>query len=210
MAGPRSSRRITAAAVVAALLLPAVSVTGGCAGRTSRAAQGASDDVTYAEGRDADLLRAAAAGNVFKVRDLLDAGASINARTPNGSTPLMGAIYYGYPQTAEMLISRGADVTIPNDQGATPLHQAAWNGEAHIARLLVIYGADVDARTRDGITPLMWAAVQGQDEASQVLIQAGAEVDARSPNGQTAADFAAQSGHAAMAAFLASVAKGGG
>lgn len=204
---PRHGRRLAAVLALLTLALPLPSLLSGCAGRTSRAAQGPSDDVTHAQGRDADLLRAAAAGNVFKVRDLLDAGANINARTPNGSTPLMGAVYYGFPQTAEMLISRGADVTIPNDQGATPLHQAAWSGLSHIAQLMVVYGADVDARTKDGITPMMWAAVQGQDALVKVLIQSGADINARSPQGQTARDFAAQAGHTEVAAFLDEVAR---
>ena len=47
---------------------------------------------------------------------LLDRGASINARSPNGSTPLMMAARYGVEASVRWLLQRGADATLRNDR----------------------------------------------------------------------------------------------
>ncbi len=179
-------------------------IIGGCAGRTSasREGQAAADDVTMTGGQDGALLRAAASGNVFKVRDLLDEGANINARTANGSTPLLGALYYRYPQTSELLISRGADVNARTTQGVTPLHQAAWSDFPELCRLLLHRGADPNARTTDGVTPLMWASSRGYADVASVLIEGGARTDARAADGATAMSLAEGAGHADVVRVL--------
>lgn len=48
---------------------------------------------------------------------LLDQGADINARSDNGSTPLMMAFGYGSLDSAAVLLQRGADRTLRNDLG---------------------------------------------------------------------------------------------
>ncbi|MBH9575648.1 ankyrin repeat domain-containing protein [Inhella proteolytica] len=48
---------------------------------------------------------------------LLDQGADINARSENGSTPLMMAFGYGSLDSADVLLKRGADTTLRNDLG---------------------------------------------------------------------------------------------
>ena len=48
---------------------------------------------------------------------LLARGASINARSPNGSTPLMMAARYGQDAVARQLVAQGADVGLANDLG---------------------------------------------------------------------------------------------
>lgn len=57
---------------------------------------------------------------------LLDRGASIDAKSPNRSTPLMMAAQYGNPASVDLLLSRGADPKLKNDQGL---------GAAEFARL---------------------------------------------------------------------------
>lgn len=196
---PTAMRRWLTLLLIPGCLAVATPIVGGCAARTSAASkshagQGA-EDLTMASGQDADLLRAAADGNVFKVRDLLDAGANINARTANGSTPLQGALYYGWPQTAELLISRGANINARTDQGVTPLHQAAWSDLPQICRLLLSRGADPNARTNQGVTPLMWAANRGYADVATVLIEGGARTDLRAADGATALSLAEGAGH---------------
>ncbi|UUX94290.1 ankyrin repeat domain-containing protein [Aquabacterium sp. J223] len=46
---------------------------------------------------------------------LIERGADLNARSPNGSTPLMMAAGYGSVTAAELLLARGADPRLAND-----------------------------------------------------------------------------------------------
>jgi ankyrin repeat protein len=48
---------------------------------------------------------------------LLDRGAEIEARSPNGTTALMMAARYGAYDAAERLLARGADLRTRNDLG---------------------------------------------------------------------------------------------
>lgn len=63
-------------------------------------------------------LHYAASGPEPKVVSmLLDRGAEIEARSPNGTTPLMMAARYGAFDAAERLLARGADPRARNDLG---------------------------------------------------------------------------------------------
>lgn len=63
-------------------------------------------------------LHYAASGPEPKVVSLLlDRGAEIEARSPNGTTPLMMAARYGAYVAAERLLARGADPRARNDLG---------------------------------------------------------------------------------------------
>lgn len=75
---------------------------------------------------------------------LIDAGADINARDENGSTPLHEAASgdWGAPLSIEVLLTHGAEVDPVNLQKQTPLALAADMGEAACIALLLKAGAD--------------------------------------------------------------------
>lgn len=50
---------------------------------------------------------------------LLERGAAIDARSPNGTTPLMMAARYGSIEGADLLLARGADRTLVNERQLT-------------------------------------------------------------------------------------------
>ena len=58
---------------------------------------------------------------------LLDRGAPVNARSPNGTTPLMMAARYGSERSVELLVRRGADLRLRNqlDLGAADFAREA-------------------------------------------------------------------------------------
>ncbi|WP_310383150.1 ankyrin repeat domain-containing protein [Roseateles sp.] len=68
---------------------------------------------------------------------LLSQGAEINARSPNGSTPLMMAARYGALDLPALLLRAGADVNLRNQQGlsAADFADKAGRDELH-AKLL--------------------------------------------------------------------------
>jgi hypothetical protein len=67
---------------------------------------------------------------------LLERGADLNARSTNGSSVLMMAVYEGHETLAKQLIARGADLSIRNDHGDGALEWAFKFGRLGIARLV--------------------------------------------------------------------------
>ena len=63
-------------------------------------------------------------GRPTEVPALINAGADVNARYPNGSTLLMGAAVKGYVEAVRALIDAGADVNAKGPSGATALEWA--------------------------------------------------------------------------------------
>jgi len=68
---------------------------------------------------------------------LLGQGAELEARSPNGSTPLMMAARYGAMDLAEALLAAGADATLRNDQGLSALEFAKAAGRNKLAKQLL-------------------------------------------------------------------------
>lgn len=67
------------------------------------------------------------------VRWLVKQGADLNARSPNGTTPLMMAAGYGGLSGAEVLIDAGADVALRNDQRLSAADFARRAGQDELA-----------------------------------------------------------------------------
>lgn len=86
------------------------------------------------------LHYAATAPDELTLQKLLERGAAVDARSPNGTTPLMMAAQYGTSESVELLLARGADVNLRSDLD----HSAA-----DFARRV---GRD---RTADGLTRRM-------------------------------------------------------
>jgi ankyrin repeat protein len=83
------------------------------------------------------LHYAAASGSNDIVQMLLDKGAALDARSANGTTPIMMATYGGHILTVKLLLDLGADATLKNDQGLTAIDFARNAGRADIADGLV-------------------------------------------------------------------------
>jgi hypothetical protein len=97
---------------------------------------GRADDLTD------DLLAATRKGDLAKVKALLDKGASVNAKSPYGQTPLFFACDRGYSEIAKLLVDRGADVNVEDTfYHATPLSWAARKNHTDIVKLLIDHGA---------------------------------------------------------------------
>ncbi len=79
------------------------------------------------------LHYAAAGPNEQVVRWLIQQGAELDARSPNGTTPLMMAAGYGGLSGAEILIEAGADVALLNDQRMTAADFARRAGQDDMA-----------------------------------------------------------------------------
>jgi hypothetical protein len=123
------------------------------------------------------LVKSAAAARV-----LLNNGASIEAKTSWGATPLIYVADYKNAELVSVLIDAGADVNYRDRNGATPLNQA-WSLE--VVELLVERGAEVPEDA------LIDPAGLGKLDMVTFLYRQGARIDKANGRGTTALHRAA-------------------
>ncbi len=122
------------------------------------------------------LINAAQNGHSDIVRQLLEAGADINATNDFGVTALIWAATKGHSDIVRQLLEAGADINakdIDND-GDTALINAAQKGHSDIIRQLLEASADINATNDYGVTALRVALQRGNLECGRILQAAGA------------------------------------
>jgi ankyrin repeat protein len=132
-------------------------------------------------------------GDTIKVKNILQTGADVNARTDTYcNTALHLASSYGRVAIVELLLDNHADINAENKNGETPLHSIARseNTKLHedIVQLLIKRGANVNLKTEWKRKPLHYAAQMGYKEVVRLLLDAGA-VDAKDYKGRRALDY---------------------
>ena len=137
--------------------------------------------------------------NAELVKFLIEHGADVKAKSPNGDTPLHTAADRGDMEIAELLVACGADVNAKIIGGTTPLHKAAWGGGEAMVKFLLSKGAEADAKRTDGVTPLLEAAGPGAERHGkgcvELLLAKGADVHATDEHGDTPLHKAAYYGN---------------
>lgn len=88
------------------------------------------------------LIQAAGAGNVDRVRSLL--ATKVNLDLDRGAA-IGSAAAAGHTQIVELLIRAGANVNLRDKLGFTPIASAAYAGYGEIVQLLIDAGADIQA-----------------------------------------------------------------
>src|ERR1700686_4363544 len=102
--------------------------------------------------------------------ELLDQGASVDARDRLGARPLSHAAKSGHLQMVDLLLARGAPIDARNLAGATALYFAAEGSHISIAQRLIERGADVKLTGRSGVSPIAAAAYAGNDVIVEALL----------------------------------------
>jgi ankyrin repeat protein len=150
------------------------------------------------------IVDAARADDLATSRQLISAGADVNVIEPDGTTPLLWAVYNSSSELVELLLNAGADPNAANSLGLSPLVQAARNGSAELVATLLQNGA-LASGPQGLLTepPLLAAARAGSADAVAALLKAGADPNAPEQlDKQTALMWAVAAGHIDVATML--------
>jgi uncharacterized protein len=139
-----------------------------------------------APARDAELIRAAEAGDATAVKRLLAQGASVRARDAQGRTALVAATYGNRIEVARLLIAAGADVNAQDDIRNSAFLLAGARGYLEILKLTLSAGADLESTNRYGGTALIPACHYGHVETVRELLKTKIDIDHVNDLGWTA------------------------
>ncbi|XP_062424448.1 protein phosphatase 1 regulatory subunit 16A [Rhea pennata] len=105
---------------------------------------------------------------VEDIRQLVRAGADLNAPLDHSATLLHIASANGYLEAAELLLEHKASMSTKDEDGWEPLHAAACWGQIPLVELLVAHGADLNGKSVLDETPL---DVCGDEEVRAKLLE---------------------------------------
>lgn len=158
-----------------------------------------------ASGVELNVHEAAATGQTERMRQLIAADESlVNSHADDGFTPLGLAVFFGHPETVNVLLEAGADVNLASRESmnVTPLASASAAGRLEIARNLIAHGANVNARASGDFTPLHESAASGRMEFARLLLDHGADINAKTSDGKTPLDYAREHNREEMVQLL--------
>lgn len=164
-------------------------------------------DLLIARGAVLALHEAAAAGQLPRVKELVEKNASLaKSFSPDGFPLLALAAAFGHGDVARYLAEKGGDVNAisTNGTGYTALTGAVTGGHAEIVQWLLSAGANVNYRYGPGYSPLLAAAANGHLDIVKLLLEHGADAQAATNDGKTALQIAEERNHAAVAELLRS------
>jgi len=131
------------------------------------------------------LMAAAGRGHAALTKYLLEQGARVNDRAPNGKTALHAAAEFGPVDVAGLLLEHGAKIDAVDRNGYTPLWGAAFNNRPEMIEFLLQKGASLRHRDKNGNTALSPAALNGANDAIRKLVERGLAPDTKNKFGRT-------------------------
>lgn len=153
---------------------------------------------------NASVIDAIEVGDFNRLQQLIQKGASVNAKTRSGITALSLATIRGETQIARYLIERGATLDARDKSGdqMSPghgvIHWAAIYGRTEILEMLLERGFAPDTRDKNGTTLLMMAAENGHTGTVELLLKQGANPNTRNLLGETPLSCAQKSNNRAV------------
>jgi uncharacterized protein len=162
-------------------------------------------DLLLSRGASLELNEAAAAGDLARVKQLVDADRSLaKSFSPDGFPLLALAAAFGNFEIVKYLHAKGGDVNAvsTNGSGYTALTGAVTSGHTEIVKWLLENGAEPNYLYANGYTPLLAAAANGHLEILKALLTHGANLHAKTNDGKNAMSFATERKHLEVEAFL--------
>lgn len=162
-------------------------------------------DLLLSRGATLELHEAAAAGDLARVKELVEADESLaKAYSPDGFPVLALAAVFGHLEVARYLYTKSGDLNAvaTNGSGYTALTGAVASGQVETAKWLLDNGAAPNYSYANGYTPLLTAAANGHLEILKALLDRGADLHAKTTDGKNALAYAEERGHKEVASFL--------
>jgi BlaR1 peptidase M56/Ankyrin repeats (3 copies)/Ankyrin repeats (many copies) len=125
------------------------------------------------------IIEAAARGDLRRMSEYLDRGASIDATFDGDGTLLLIAAKHGQLDAVRFLLDRGADPNVPSPGDGNPLIAASAAGKVEVVDLLLRRGARINEVVSGDENALITAARRGRTEVARLLIERWADVNAR-------------------------------
>lgn len=146
-------------------------------------------------------------GHVHVVRELLNAGAQVDASLYEESLlPINAAARAGHLAVVQALLEFGANPTPEadtfDDSVPSPFLLACAGGNLKLVLLFLDHGVDINTVCEIKLTGLHFAAYHGHRDVCQLLVDKGCDVDAREVDGGTPLIFAAYADHLEVGQFL--------
>jgi len=162
-------------------------------------------DLFLSRGASLELHEAAAAGDLPRVSQLVEAEPSLaKSFSPDGFPILALAAVFGNFDVTKYLHAKGGDINAvsSNGSGYTALTGTVASGHAEIAEWLLENGAEPNCSYANGYTPLLAAAANGHLEILKTLLAHGSDLDAKTSDGKNALTFAIERKHGEVENFL--------
>lgn len=162
-------------------------------------------DFLIASGAELGLPEAAAAGNLARVRELIENNhADANSFSPDGFPVVALAAFLGHLQVVEYLAAHRADINVAatNGSGYNALTGAVTSGHVAVVQWLLEHGANANYRYSAGYSPLLTAAANGRVDIAKLLLAHGADPHATTSDGKTALSLAKERNHPEIAALF--------
>jgi hypothetical protein len=156
----------------------------------------------YQQAAPTPLYKAAEAGDLEAVRQLLASAADPNTKGVHGWTPLMIACANQHAECVAALLAAGADPNVANAQGRSALMFAASYGNESIVEMLLGKAADPNRNDLSQVSALSKAAENGHLGVIHLLLAAGANPKAIDRDEKTALNYAELNRHGEIAATL--------
>ena len=137
--------------------------------------------------KNGDLIKAARIGDIPAIKNLLEAGADVNAKDERDRTALNLALSLENPEAAKLLINKGADVTIKDSFGGlTPLEEASAQGYTEVAELILQKLKD----KTDKNPALLNAVINSRLDTAKMLLNNKADPNFKDSSGNSALNLA--------------------
>jgi ankyrin repeat protein len=134
------------------------------------------DDIVLKQFIGIIALLGVCAGQYFEIAKLMiDFGANVNHRTPDGRSPVYWAAACDHEILMAYLLDKGADINLTTYDELdrfTPLHVAAHYEHEDTVRVLIDRGADLMAKDLEGRLPIDLAKAGDNLEVVKLLSDA--------------------------------------
>jgi uncharacterized protein len=153
------------------------------------------------------LLIATQVNDIEAARQLIAAGANVNAQDDLLDTPFLYAAAEGRLEILRLALAAGADLTSRNRYGGTALIPAAHHGHVEVVRELLKTSIAVDRVNRLGWTALLEAIILGDGgpahtEIVRLLLGAGVDPNLADAQGVSPLTHARQRGYTEIVKLL--------